>query len=163
MIFPGFPVVLSFFQVFQVFQVEWEPCWLHAHRSYSSRTEEFFHPTTASFWRQNWVLFTARKRSGGEGSASGGFCIQGLCIQGGLGRNPPPHNPDTMGYSQRVGGTHPTGMHSCFRIFLVGAKETISDAKHWLLSQKHGQNGEGRFEFFWTLDLFTSNTSDLIC
>ena len=28
MIFAGFPGVLSFFQVFQVFQVEWEPCWL---------------------------------------------------------------------------------------------------------------------------------------
>ena len=26
MIFPGFPGVLSFSQVFQVFQVEWEPC-----------------------------------------------------------------------------------------------------------------------------------------
>ena len=29
MIFPGFPGVLSFFLVFQVFQVKWEPCTIH--------------------------------------------------------------------------------------------------------------------------------------
>ena len=28
----------------------------------------------------------------------------------GLGRHPPPQS-DTMGYSERAGGTHPTGMH----------------------------------------------------
>ena len=36
----------------------------------------------------------------------------GICIQRGLDRALPPS--DTMGYSQRAGGTHPTGMHSCF-------------------------------------------------
>ena len=54
-----------------------------------------------------------------------GVCIQGVCIlggwicgvsasRGGLGRPPP---SDTTGYGQRAGGTHPTGMHSCFKIF----------------------------------------------
>ena len=38
----------------------------------------------------------------------GGFCIGG---GGALGR-PPPHS-DTTEYGQSVGGTHPTGMHSC--------------------------------------------------
>ena len=27
--------------------------------------------------------------------------------------NPPLHPSDTMGYGQRAGGTHPTGMHFC--------------------------------------------------
>ena len=60
---------------------------------------------------------------------AGGFASRGICIRGGglpggslhpggsasrmgLGRPLPPS--DTMGYSQRAGGTHPTGMHSCF-------------------------------------------------
>ena len=30
----------------------------------------------------------------------------------GVGQTPPPS--DTTGYGQRAGGTHPTGMHSCF-------------------------------------------------
>ena len=58
----------------------------------------------------------------GRGSASREVCIQGkgVCIQeggralqpgGGMSRAP---SLDTMGYGQRVGGTHPTGMHSCW-------------------------------------------------
>ena len=30
------------------------------------------------------------------------------------GSRPPPPQSDAMGYGQRAGGTHPTGMHSCF-------------------------------------------------
>ena len=30
---------------------------------------------------------------------------------------PPPSQSDTMGYGQRAGGTHPTGMHSCLAKF----------------------------------------------
>ena len=49
------------------------------------------------------------------GSTSSDFCIQGVCIQGGLHlwgfwAAPP---LDTMGYGQRMGCMHPTGMHSC--------------------------------------------------
>ena len=39
-----------------------------------------------------------------------------------LGRQPPPpwqtspHPPNTTGYGQQAGGTHPTGMHSCIKI-----------------------------------------------
>ena len=53
------------------------------------------------------------------GTGSSGVCLGGGgCLGGrsasrrGLGRPLPPS--DTMGYSQRAGGTHPTGMHSCF-------------------------------------------------
>ena len=58
---------------------------------------------------------------GGESaSREVGVCIQGegdlhprggVCIQGGW-ADPPPL--DTTGYGQRAGGTHPTGMHSCW-------------------------------------------------
>ena len=44
-------------------------------------------------------------------------CIQGGLHPGrGLGRPPPPPS-DTIGYGQQAGGTHPTGMHSCFKRF----------------------------------------------
>ena len=33
----------------------------------------------------------------------------GICVQGRLGRHPPPQS-NTIGYSKQVGGTHPTGM-----------------------------------------------------
>ena len=79
------------------------------------------------------LIITARKRSLGQGnvftlvchSVHGGglppgglhlrgVCLQGVCIWGvciqGVGQTPPSH---TMGYGQRAGGTHPTGMHSC--------------------------------------------------
>ena len=42
----------------------------------------------------------------------------GVCIQGGLGRNPPPS--DTTRYGQRADGTHPTGMHSCLEQYSLG-------------------------------------------
>ena len=60
-----------------------------------------------------------------EGSALGGLhlgiCIWGVCIQAGLhpggsasgGWEYLPPSSDTMGYGQRAGGKHPTGMHSC--------------------------------------------------
>ena len=48
-------------------------------------------------------------------------CLQGgwadtpkVCLQVWLGRLPQ-ETWDTMGYGQQVGGTHPTGMHSCFK------------------------------------------------
>ena len=44
----------------------------------------------------------------GGGSASRGVCIQ----EAGGGQTP---LSDTTGYSQLTGGTHPTGMHSCFK------------------------------------------------
>ena len=37
--------------------------------------------------------------------------VGGFCMGRGVGRADPPR--DTTGYGQRVGGTHPTGMHSC--------------------------------------------------
>ena len=50
-----------------------------------------------------------------------------------LGRHPPPgripppsrHTWDTTGYGQQAGGTHPTGMHSCFNSKLLNAKSSI--------------------------------------
>ena len=41
-----------------------------------------------------------------------GVYLKGSASRGGLGRSLPPS--DTMGYSQRAGGTHPTGLHSYF-------------------------------------------------
>ena len=71
----------------------------------------------------------------GEGSAprGRGVCIWwwGICIQGGLhpgergsafggvGQTPLWDTWDTMGYGQWVGGTHPTGMHSCSSIIIL--------------------------------------------
>ena len=81
------------------------------------------------------AIFTARKRSLGQGNVFTGVChsvlrgvgfpacitghmTRGVCIQGegdlppeGLGRRPRPS--DTMGY----GRTHFTGMHSCWPFF----------------------------------------------
>ena len=46
------------------------------------------------------------------GSASGGLHLGGGgSAFGGVGQT---SHPDTMGYGQRAGSTHPTGMHSCF-------------------------------------------------
>ena len=81
-------------------------------------------------------MFITRKRSLGQGNVftpvchsvhrgdlhPGGSTFKGVCIQGGLhpgegglnsvglGRPPPRY----MGYGQRAGSTHPTGMHSRF-------------------------------------------------
>ena len=51
-------------------------------------------------------------------STGEGVCIQkrrrGVCIGGGVAQTPPPS--DTTGYSQQAGGTHPTGIHSCWKL-----------------------------------------------
>ena len=52
----------------------------------------------------------------GGGSVSRGVYIQGGLHPGGLSRLPP---SDTMRYSQQAGGTHPTGMHSCYQCIAV--------------------------------------------
>ena len=51
----------------------------------------------------------------GGGHAWWGACVVGACVVVGDGGM---HAPlaDTMGYGQRVGGTHPTGMHSCLNM-----------------------------------------------
>ena len=38
--------------------------------------------------------------------------------RGGVGTQPPSHTLDTTGCGQKAGGTHPTGMLSCFVFFL---------------------------------------------
>ena len=59
--------------------------------------------------------------NGGGGCLHPGeVCIEkgGLHRGGGMGRPPTLH---TMGYGQRAGGTHPTGMHSCHeRVYSSG-------------------------------------------
>ena len=84
---------------------------------------------------QDVVCFiTARKRSlgqgnvftpvcrsvHGEGSAFGGSLHPGGLHPGGgvcMGGADPPS--DTTGYGKRVGGRHPTGIHSCFIILIT--------------------------------------------
>ena len=51
-----------------------------------------------------------------EGPASRGVCIQGGLHRGGEWADTPATS-DTMGYGQRAGGTHPSGMHSCLFYF----------------------------------------------
>ena len=54
----------------------------------------------------------------GRGSASrGGVCIQGGSASRGVGQTTP-HSWNTTGYGQQGGGTHPTGMHSCYSILI---------------------------------------------
>ena len=85
MIFPGFPGVLSFFQVFQV---EWEPC---VHRGVS-----------------------ATQPPGAYAPPPG--------------RHPPAQC--MLGYGQQAGGTHPTGMHTCFFMKVELALRGASALKH---------------------------------
>ena len=47
----------------------------------------------------------------------------------GLVRHPP---GSTTGYDQQAGGTHPTGMHTCFYIFLVASEAKIHIARRKL-------------------------------
>ena len=61
------------------------------------------------------------------GSGSEGVCIQGSA-SGGLGRLSP---LDTMGYSQKTGSTHPTGMHFCSFYFLFIVN--VSNVQDFLL------------------------------
>ena len=62
---------------------------------------------------------------GGEGVCIQGgmrFCIQGvggLHRGGGVGKTPYWILQDTTGYSQRAGNSHPIGIHSCFKIFVL--------------------------------------------
>ena len=76
-----------------------------------SASREGLHPGEGSASRGG-VCIRGRGLHPGEGSASGEeVCIQGRGLHpAGLARTPP---SDTMGYGQRVGSTHPTGIHSC--------------------------------------------------
>ena len=74
----------------------------------------------ASFWNTFLLLVTARKRSLGQGNVFTSVC-QEFCPGGEVGGGEvytPLGRPlsDTTGYSQQAGGTHPTGMHTCFSI-----------------------------------------------
>ena len=61
---------------------------------------------------QKFILITARKRSLGQGniftSVCHSFCPGGGSASGGW------QTPLPIGYGQRAGGTHPTGVHSCY-------------------------------------------------
>ena len=46
-----------------------------------------------------------------------GFCLLGVCIKA----DPSPSPP---GYGQQAGGTHPTGMHSCYKQNLLDIDQT---------------------------------------
>ena len=75
------------------------------------------------------MFITARKRCLGQGSVFIPVCdsVQGGCIPACNGADtlPARHLPwadnpsDTTGYGQQAGGTHPTGMHTCFRFCLT--------------------------------------------
>ena len=72
----------------------------------------------------------------GGGSTSRGALHQGVCM-GGAGQ-PPLLQSDTMGYGQRAGSTHPTGMHSCvtFDLYftyhlLIAVKYSRDTAHRW--------------------------------
>ena len=56
-----------------------------------------------------------------RGLHPGGMHPGGVCMGGGLGR--PSTQSDTMGYGQRAGGMHPTGMHSCYDLNLLKVAE----------------------------------------
>ena len=63
------------------------------------------------------VCFQGRGSSSGGGGLHqrGGLHPEGVCIQvGSASKEAWADPPSTMGYNQQVGGTHPTGMHSCF-------------------------------------------------
>ena len=71
------------------------------------------------------LIFTARKRSLGQGNvftrvlllcSQGDLHPGGSASGGGLGRPPLPTR--TMGYGQQAGGTHPTGMHTSYDIYI---------------------------------------------
>ena len=56
-------------------------------------------------------LFVIPFIRGGSASRGSAYRGGGLHTGVGVGQTPPPL--DTMGYGQRAGGTHPTGMHFC--------------------------------------------------
>ena len=92
---------------------------------------------------QAYVIPSAHRGGGvlprGEGLPRG-VRIQGGSASGGLhrgGGSPLPQS-ETMGYGQRVGGTHPTGMHSCvtFDLYLtyhlmIAVKYSRDTAHRW--------------------------------
>ena len=51
---------------------------------------------------------------GGGACMAGGHAWQGVCMPC---MPPSPADTTAMAYGQWVGGTHPTGMHSCLEIF----------------------------------------------
>ena len=68
------------------------------------------------------ICLQAGLHPGGPPPGEGVLHLRGLCRRlppglptGELGRHPP-SAPRYMGYGQQAGGTHPTGMHSCFNI-----------------------------------------------
>ena len=68
-----------------------------------------------SLWQVNAFIPVCHSVHGGDLHPGGGG-IEGGCPQegsasGGVGQTPP---SDTTGYCKRAGGTHPTGMHSCY-------------------------------------------------
>ena len=68
-----------------------------------------FTPVCQSFCSQRWGLHSG-------GSASSGVCSQWGSASRGVGKTPFPHRILVMGYGQRVGSTHPTGMAFLFGI-----------------------------------------------
>ena len=54
-----------------------------------------------------------RSHDWGSASAGGSTSGGGVCIQGG--RSP----SDTIGYGQQAGGTHSTGIHSCWPFIFI--------------------------------------------
>ena len=71
------------------------------------------------------------------GSASGGVHPEGV--------DRPPQG-DTTGYGQRAGGTHPTGMHSCFSLFAL--HEKYNDIVSSYMTRSNGVVAPW-FEYFW--------------
>ena len=67
-----------------------------------------------SFFKKR-ALFIARNEVC-EGYVFIGVCLSTgwgkVCMGEGVGQTPP--QSDTMGYGQLAGGTHPTGIHSCW-------------------------------------------------
>ena len=47
----------------------------------------------------------------------GGSAFRGVC---------PPPLLDTMGYNQRAGGTHPTGMHFCLTLLQISVSLVVT-------------------------------------
>ena len=71
-----------------------------------------------------------------------GVCLQGGLHPGGLGKSPP---SDTTGYGPRVGGTHPTGMHSCLANFQNAARRRhVHTSRKPMGKRKRSRNNRKR-------------------
>ena len=96
------------------------------------------------------ILFTTRKRSLEQGnvftpvchSVQGGVSVsRGVCIRG-VGQIPP---SDTTGYGPRVGGTHPTWMHSCLANFQNAARRRhVHTSRKPMGKRKRSRNNRKR-------------------